>query len=238
MSLGDLVYDASNVVLIVGVLLIAYRALTLRRALIDRPYRTRAFGTAIGALTVLGFLTASYADGIFGQTPTTSEGVLVEAAAWGFTFIGLLIWVVTNNNVAISADYFNRDVLLWRAGGKWVTIGGVLILYAFASLPPWWLPPQMESALVGNFFNLVFFLAVAYSAIVLAITVLRIRDRSIRNYTKWVLVSIVFMWALVLVSPPGIFGILLGVAFLGAYLYAMNHTVTALAIRTKALPSS
>jgi hypothetical protein len=236
MPLGDLLFDVIEVAIIAGVLFIAYRALRLGSALVDRPYRTRAFGTAIGALTIVGFVGAGYLDGVFGQTPTTAEGVLVEAAAWGFSFIGLLFWVVTNNNVAINADYFNRDVLFWRSGGKWVTIGGVLIIYTLASLPPWWYPPQFyNNFFVGNGFNLVFFVAVAYAALVLVITFLRLKDRTIRTYTRWVLLSVVLMWASFFSLGPDIFGILLGGTLAVAYLYAMNHTVTVLAIRTKVL---
>jgi hypothetical protein len=225
-------------VLVAAVSFIAYRALRLRSALVDYPYRTRAVGTAIGALTLVSFILASAVDGVFGNTPTTVEGVLVEGAAWGFTFFGLLFWIVTNNNVAISADYFNRDTLLWRAGGKWVTIGSVLFLWVAASLPPWWIPPQIENnAAFTQFFNILFSVSVVYAAIVLAITFRRIKDRNIRSYTKWVLLSIFLMWATLASGSAGGPAILLGFALGVAYIYSMNHTVTVLAIRTKTLPS-
>jgi hypothetical protein len=238
MSLGDVVLEALELVLVAAVIFIVYRALRLSRALVDRPYRARAVGTAIGALTLVSFVSASTVDSIFGNTPTTVEGVLAEGAVWGFTFAGLLYWIVTNNNVALSADYFNRDALLWRAGGKWVTIGCVLFVWAFASLPPWWVPPQVENSnVLSQVFNVAFSVPVVYAAIVLAITFRRIKDRNIRTYTKWALLSIGLMWATIGASSSGTLAIPLAFAFALAYIYSMNHTVTVLAIRTKALPT-
>jgi hypothetical protein len=238
MSLADISAEALEIVLVAAVLFIVYRALKLSRALVDRQYRARAVGTGIGALTLVSFISASTVDGVFGNTPTTVEGVLVEGAAWGFTFFGLLYWIVTNNDVAISSDYFNRDVLFWRAGGRWVTIGCVLAVWVIASLPPWWVPPQIQnSTVLSQIFNVLFGVPVAYAAIVLAITYRRLRDRNIRSYTKWALLSIVLMWATLGAGSSGGYVVLLAFAIGVAYIYSMNHTVTTLAIRTKTLPT-
>jgi len=238
MSPDDILAAAIEILVIAGVLFIAYRAFRLRSVLVDRPYRTRALGTGVGALTVIAFTLAGVFDSIFGQTPTTVEGVLVEAAAWGFAFIGLLVWFVTNNDVAIAADYFNRDVLFWRRGGRWLTVAGVLILYILASLPPWWYPPQFyNNVLVGTFFNAMFFVSAGYAALVLAITFRRMMDKTIRTYTKWAVLSIVLFFGAVLLSGAGLVFDLVDLAVTLAYLYSMNHTVTTLAIRTRALPA-
>ena len=94
----------------------------------------------MGGLSVVFFVTADYLDTVFGQTPTTWEGVIVEAVIWGVAFLVLLGWIVTNTNVAISADYFNRDALGWKRGGWVIAIGVVLVGWVLASLPSWWLP--------------------------------------------------------------------------------------------------
>ena len=238
MSPNDILTAAGEVIIITGVLFIGYRAFRLRSVLVDRPYRTRALGTGVGALTVIAFLSAGFLDSIFGETPTTAEGVLVEAVAWGFAFIGLLVWFVTNNDVAVAADYFNRDVLFWRRGGKWVTVGGVLVVYTLASVPSWWVPPQIyNNALLGTFFNGVFFVAAAYAAAVLAITYRRMIDRTTRTYTKWAVLSILLFWGAILLSGTGTIVDVVGLAITLAYLYSMNHTVTTLAIRTRTLPT-
>lgn len=93
---------------------LAVWALNLRRALVDQPYRSRALWTAIGALTLVFFIIAGYVDSVFGQVPSTYPSVAAGAAVWGFVFLGLYGWIVSNANVAAAADYFNRDVLYWK----------------------------------------------------------------------------------------------------------------------------
>ena len=238
MSPDDILTAGIEILVIAGVLFIAYRAFRLRSVLVDRAYRTRALGSGVGALTAIAFTLAGVLDSIFGQSPTTVEGVLVEAAAWGFAFIGLLVWFVTANDVAIAADYFNRDVLFWRRGGRWLTVAGVLILYTFASLPPWWYPSQFNNSVyVQDFFNVVFFVPSGYAALVLAITFRRMMDKTIRTYTKWAVLSTVLFFGAVLLSGAGLVLDVVDLAVTLAYLYSLNHAVTTLAIRTRALPS-
>ena len=241
MSLGDLLSYGSGALIVAGACFIAYRALRLRQALVDQPYRTRALWTAIGAFSLPAFLAAGALDAVFGQVPTTDVGVLVEAAVWGFVFLVVYGWIATNIDVAVVADYINRDPLGWAGGGKRVTIGVILIGYGTASLPSWWWPEQVYQAIsssVGNgFITALFLAATVYSALVLAITVWRILDRRIRNYTKWVVASIVLLFVGVFTSGSGPLTDLLDLAIWVGGLYTMNHTVTALAIRTKILPS-
>jgi len=234
MSLGELLTDGGTIVLPAAAIFIAYRALSLRRVLVDRPYRTRALWTAIGGFSVVGFISAAYLDTAF--PATTMEGVLIEGAAWGFAFLVLYGWIATNIDVALSADYFNRDALAWKSGGKIAAIVVILGTYIAASLPPWWIPPQYQGP-GTTIITLLFLVVSVYSAVVLAATVRRIVDRSIKNYTKWVVISIVVLFGGIFTTGTNDLGDLLGVAFFVVWIFSMNHSVTTLAIRTRTLPS-
>jgi hypothetical protein len=216
----------------------SFRALSLRRALVDRPYRDRALWTAIGGLSAVLFVIALYADNVFGQTPTTWDGVIVEAAIWGVAFLALLRWIVSNVNVSMSADYFNRDALGWKRGGWVVVIAIFLVGYVLAALPHWWLPQSFTSGLGNDLVTVIFFLVSGYSALVLVLTYRRIQDMKIRAYTKWVVVSFVSMFAYVVlpnVGPTWFSGIIIIPALVFAY--CMYQTVGSLAIRTNVLPT-
>ena len=234
MSYADLLIYGGEIVITAAVVFIAYRALRLRGVLVDRPYRTRALWAAIGGFSVVGFFGASLVDAEFPST--TVEGVLIQGAVWGFVFLVLYVWIATNIDVAISTDYFNRDALGWKGGGKFAAIGGILVAYIAASLPPWWIPTQYEgtgSTVIG----LVFLAVSVYSAAVLAVTVRRIVDKSIRSYTKWVVISLVALFASIFTLGTGDVGNLFGGSLLLVWILCMNHSVTALAIRTRTLPT-
>jgi hypothetical protein len=178
---------------------------------------------------LVAFGLASYADSVFGDSPTTAEGAIVEAVVWGFVFIPLYGWIANNIDVAISADYFNRDAIGWRRGGKVLAIVGVLGGYALASIPSWWLP-EVSSSLGLGLVDAFFAVAVSYSAAVLAITYFRIQDMRIRNYTKWVVLSFVGLFLMILV-PAGL--LIVAAAVWAGFMYL---SAGALAIRTKTLP--
>ena len=219
-------------------LYISFRALNLRRALVDAPYRDRALWTAMGTLSAVFFEAAWYLDTVFGETPTTSEGVIVEAAIWGLAFLVLLGWIVTNINVAISADYFSRDALGWKRGGWVVAIAVTLMGYVLAALPSWWLPQTVE-AVVGTLEGVFFFVAIGYATLVLVLTYFRIRDLRIKTFTKWVALSIASLFAYVFLLNV-VTGWPLDLVIIPAlvWVYCMNETVSTLAIRTRNLPPS
>jgi hypothetical protein len=184
------------------------------------------------------FVIALYVDNVFGQTPTTSEGVIVEAAIWGVAFLALLRWIVSNVNVSMSADYFNRDALGWKRGG-WVAVIAVFLAgYVLASLPQWWLPKSLTSGLGNDLVSAAFFSVSGYAALVLALTYRRIRDMKIRAYTKWVVVSFVSMFAYVVFPNLGaawLSNLIIVPALIWAY--CIYQTVGSLAIRTSVLPT-
>jgi hypothetical protein len=231
MSVSDVLVLVATTVLLASAIVIVFLAIRLRGALVDRPYRARALWTAIGAMSVVGFISAGYVDTIYGQVPTTAEGVLVEAAAWGFTFLALIGWIASNIDVALSADFFNRDPLRWKKGGEIVVIVFILAAYTSASLPSWWFPWISHSDLAQTVFNAIFFIVAAYSTIVLAVTYLKIQDRRIKSYTKWVVLSITFLF--ITISAPG--GLIIVPAV--AWIYSMYRSVGSLAIRTRTLPT-
>jgi hypothetical protein len=216
-------------------LLLVLLALNLRRALVDRPYRARALWTAVGSLAVVSLIMAGVVDSIFGQVPNNLTAVVVEGAIWGFTFLGLFGWMVTNANVAIAADYFNRDALWWKRGGKVVSPVLLVVAYIFASLPPWWFPSGASADFAGTVANLVitaiFVGSAFYAAAVLAITYRRINDLRVKNYTKWVVVSILSV--LTLLFTPEYLTIVVAII----WVFAMYRSIQSLAIKVKSLPS-
>jgi hypothetical protein len=213
------------------------RAANLRRVLVDRPYRSRALWTAIGGLAVVCFAVAGYLDDVFGQVPTTTEGVIVEAAIWGVAFLLLSGWIVSNINVAFTADYFNRDALLWKRGGWVVVLAAVFTGYALASLPSWWLPaPLVNSGLGTDVISVLFFCATGYCAIVLSLTYFRVQDKRIRTYTKWVVLSILSLFVYVAIPNNGASPYLAVIAGV-VWAYSMFRSVSTLAIRTHTLPA-
>jgi len=231
LSPDDIPTLVGELIFLATALIVVFRVLRLRQALVDRPYRSRALWVAIGALSIWGFAGAGFVDGVFGETPTTVEGVLVEAAVWGFTFLVLYGWIIANIGVAITADYFNRDALGWKKGGRTAAALLVIVGYSLASLPPWWLPASAESSEIGTYLVTAFFLVAAgYATGVLAIVYRRIQDLRIRRYTLWVVLSFVvyFIGIFSLGSPIVILPAL-------AWFYVMNRSVGALAIRTKTL---
>lgn len=231
MSPSDILVLVVTAVLLVSSLIIAYLAIRLRGALVDRPYRARALWTAIGAMSVVAFISAGYVDTIYGQVPTTAEGVLVEGAAWGFVFLALIGWIASNIDVALSADFFNRDPLRWKKGGEIAMIIIILSAYVSASLPSWWFPWISNSPFYQTLFNTGFSIVIVYSTSVLALTYFRIQDRRIKSYTKWVVLSITFLFFIIF-APGGLI-VLPAVA----WIYSMYRSVGSLAIRTRTLPT-
>jgi hypothetical protein len=235
MSPSDLLELAAGVIVIVWATFIVYRAIRLRAALIDRIYRARALWTAVGGLTVLSLLLAEYVDTIFGQTPNTITGVLVEDLFWGFTFVGLYLWIASNITVALSADFFNRDALMWRKAGRFVTPLVVFSIYFLFSLPPWWVPETLNiGGLVSNILTFIVAAVVVYSAATMALISVRVKDRVTRSYTKWVALSVLATLLIIAVSSSAVPALVFPVIIWG---YCMYRSVGSLAIRTRTLPS-
>lgn len=228
MSPSDALSAAAVIFTVFATFFIAYRALRLRRALVDRPYRTRALWTAIGAFSVLSLDVSGISTSIYGETPTTVTGVLVEGALFGFAFLMLYGWIVTNINVAILADFFNRDALLWKRVGR--IAAPVVIVFAFvlASLPPWWIP-SADSNLGLDIVDVLFYATTLYAAVVLAISYRRIKNRQIKSYTLWVVLSVLAIFAQFLV--PSDLVLIPSVA----WFFFMYKSVDSLTIRTRNL---
>ncbi len=210
---------------------LALWALNLRRALVDQPYRSRALWTAIGALTIVSYAVAGYVDSVFGQVPSTYTSVAAEAVVWGFVFLGLYGWIVSNANVAVAADYFNRDVLYWKKGGRIATTFMVFASYAMFNIPTFWFSQAnlfYEDLISGIGYSFTIFVCV-YTVAVLSITYLRIMDRRIKTYTLWVALSAAFVF-LSTFSPSSISAVPLV-----ACVYFIYRSVGSLAIRTTKL---
>ena len=180
---------------------------------------------------MVSLLVDGYVDSLFGEVPSTYTAVIVEALFWGFSFLGLYGWIVSNANVAIGADFFNRDVLFWRKGGRIVAPALFFAAYVLANLPPWWAPQAYEGP-VYDIVTGLFVIVVAYAIAVLSVTYLRIEDRRIKTYTLWVALSLASVLGLG-VSPTEI-----GPIFEVALVYFMYRAVRSLAIRTTSLSAS
>ena len=239
MSPSDIATLVAEVAFSIAAVFIALLALNLRRALVDRPYRSRALWTSVGALTLVSLFVANYADSIYLQGPAsqaTLTAVVVETIVWGFTFLGLFGWVVSNANVAIQADYFNRDVLAWKRGGMIASIVLIVGLFIFYNFPPWLEPAALANGTGwGYSVNLVLDdlsgVVIVYAAAVMLICYRRINDMRIKNYTKWVVLSILALF-LGIVLPS--FSVIVGYTL---WVYCMYRSVGSLAIKVRALPT-
>jgi len=231
MPLADL-DTVTAIVAFVFAFFILFLGLRVRSVLVDQPYRTRALWTAIGALALAGFIVSRTVDSVFGNPPTTFEGILVEDSAWGLTFIALYGWIASNINVTISADFFNRDALSWKKGGWLVALLMILVLYVFASLPSWWIPAVTDSTLVEDIFSSLFLVAVAYATLVLFLSYRRISDQRIKTYTRWVVVSVAALFVALFASGTGL-DIIPG----ALWMYSEYRTVGSLAIKSRVLPT-
>ncbi len=223
--------EALNVVIFVALFVaacfIASSALSLRRVLVDPPYRSRALWTAVGALGIVSILIAGYVDDIFG-VPSSYAAVVIEAIPWGFAFLGIYLWIVSNVNVAMGADFFNRDVLLWKRGGRIAAPVIIFVSYVLANLPPWWVP-QADAGLLYDVVTALFAVVVVYGIAALSITYFRIMDRRIKTYTRWVALSAASIVLL------GILPSEFTVVFAVAWFYFMYQVVRTLAIRSRNL---
>jgi len=236
MSLGDIITQVVEIVLSIAAGFIALLALNLRRALVDRAYKARALWTAVGALTIISLFLANYADTIYNVGTINLADVVVETTVWGFTFLGLFGWIVSNANVAIHADYFNRDALAWKRGGMIASTVFIVGLFIFYNFPPWLEPPPIANAtgwggIVDNVASDLSYVIIFYAAAVIAISYRRISDLRIKTYTKWVVASMASLF-LSFVLPPFV-----TIVPAVLWVFCMYRTVGALAIRTRKLPS-
>jgi len=213
---------------------IAVRALALRRALVDRPYRSRAFWAAMAAIAVIAVITTGPIDAYYGNS-TTVTAIAVEATVYGVFFLGLFGWIIVNNDVTLAADFLNRDALLWKRAGRTSSAVVWTATYVIINLPPWWFPASADSFM--NFFanvisTFIFFGIAAYGAAVLYISYRRVSDLRIKTYTRWVVLSVVTLVLAILVSFFNV-AFILGIPVV----YCMYKSVQSLAIRTRKLES-
>jgi len=234
MSIGDLVYLVIDLFVSFAALYIAVRALSLRRALVDRPYRSRALWSAMGAIAIIAIIATGPINAVFGNG-TDVISLLIVSGVYGVFFLGLFGWIIVNNDVTIAADFLNRDALSWRKAGRTFSIVVWTATYVIINLPPWWFPASADSFM--NFFGnvvstFIFFGIAGYGAVVLYISYRRISDLRIRTYTRWVVLSFVFTIlaiALSFFNSSFVLGIPL--------IYCMYRSVESLAIRTRKLES-
>ena len=237
MSIGDIISDAVGIAFTLATIFIIVRALSLRRALVDRPYRARALWSAIGASSLIALFATGPVDAVFGNNPTTLIPLAAEAAVYGWLFLGIFGWIIINNDVTLAADFLNRDALSWRKGGRILSSVVWVATYVIINLPPWWFPASGAVAAAMNFFanvvsSFIFFGVAGYGGAVLYISYKRVNDLRIKTYTRWVVLSIVALLVGILATfiTPEVF-IIFGIPFI----YCMYKSVGSLAIRTHTL---
>jgi hypothetical protein len=213
-------------------LLVAFRAWSLRRVLVDPVYRSRALWTGFAGLGVLAFILAVGGDELvtegYGIFANQNVGLIAEDIWWAFVFLGLYGWIYTNVNVSLSSDFLHRDVLLWNRIGKNLTWVSIVVAYSLASLPE---VPQDASwyNAASNAVGGVFAIVTIYTAFVLAITYRRIPDRLIKRYTMWVVLAVVSLFVALFLGNGG--GFLLFLGILPAYF--MYRAAGSLSLRTR-----
>ncbi|MDA4121898.1 MAG: hypothetical protein OK456_01810 [Thaumarchaeota archaeon] len=157
--------------------------------------------------------------------------MIAEGAFFGFVFIGLYGWMISNADVAIGADY-NRDILFWKKGGRNAVLAMIVVGFVLFNLPPWWFTGPNANLVenIGTVFGYVLTVVpIGYVIIVLPVSYRRIMDKRIKSYTLWVALSIATVF--VAIFLPGPLAFVLFVAFL----YFMYRAVGSLAIRTRTL---
>jgi hypothetical protein len=233
MSPNDLLSLIGVAGLFVATAFIMFKALSVRKVLVDATYRSRALWTAIGASSLVLLVIAGYVSSV--DSGTTVTAILAGATIWGLVFLALYGWIYSNVNVAIGADFFNRDVLFWKRGLR--VIAPVLIIFGYVvdNFPygPGSIPDYLGNILVG-ISTWLFYIIIAYSAAILIITYRRIADRRIKRYTLLVAWSILSLFVLVLVSFSSV---LLVVAAI-AWIYFMYSTADSLTIKTRNLSTA
>jgi len=212
-------------------LLVAYRAWSLRKVLVDPIYRSRALWTGFAGLGVLAFILAAGGDALvtegYGIFANQNLGLIAEDIWWAFVFLGLYGWIYTNVNVSLSSDFLHRDVLLWNRVGKTLTWISIAVAYSLASVPE---VPQDASwyNAASNAVGLVFAIVTVYTALVLAISYRRIQDRLIKKYTMWVVLAVATLFVALFLGNGG------GFVFLGILpAYFMYRAAGSLSIRTR-----
>jgi hypothetical protein len=175
---------ASGVFVISG-----FRAFESKRVLASRAHRSRALWTFVLGILLIPFeltviLTLVYFGG---PTGLTSEGDLVLAFIVAFNIVGLF-FLDSTIQVARAMDFFHRDTLHW--GRTKVLVFGLFVVGMVGTL---------FAPFGGALFNILWVAAFGYCATVLIATSLRVRDRAIRTYTRWiglfaVIVSLPFLY--------------------------------------------
>ena len=222
-----------------GSVLIIARALSLRRTLVDRPYRSRALWMAWGGLSVVFLVLATS----YGNLANTLGGVhssfvvssVLVTVSWGVAIIGLFGWMVTNVDVALDADFFHRDAVYWRRGGGVAALIAAVALYVFDSAAGLVSGPEGEpigpwfATLVNAVVTVLYLIIIVYAFAATVLAYTRIEDRAVKAYMRWVAFSFAALLA------TGVLWSTLGPTTLPVMVYLMYRAAGALSLRVRAL---
>jgi hypothetical protein len=166
--------EIALVLLTSGVFVISsVRAFGARRVLASLAHRSRALWMVVLGILMIPF-ELSVIVYLAGPTGLASEDVLVLAFVIAFNLVAFF-YLDSTIKVARAMDFFHRDTFHW---GKTNMIALALFVVGIVG--------TLFSPIGGTLFNLLWIGTFGYVAIVLIATSLRVRDRAMRTYTKWV----------------------------------------------------
>ncbi len=192
---GTVVALAGGLLLLV---LAAYQASVIARALAVRLYRNQALG--IGLVAVANFVLVAGQTIIVALQPPNGGGAYGTTANWPlifFTWIVLFYWIDASVRASRRSDPLLRDTLLWSRVrlAVWAVMLGsmaaILIISAYLvattglSLVAQVTSPYVQPGSRGILTFLAFFPPIIFGAIYLPIAAYRSRDPTLRRHLSW-----------------------------------------------------
>jgi hypothetical protein len=190
--LGDLLAIVSGCVFAYA----GYKAYSFRRALVGQVYRKRAFWTGTLAILTIPYGVLLIPLSYVFDLPFVGILLLVDY----YVFVSVIGFFVLDSTIVVTRelDFFHRDTLHWKVVRKYAWV--IFLFGAINIALPLGLLPNFVTSLIAI---VVWPAPLAYFGIVLAVSSLRTKDRSIRAYAKWVgLFAAAF--AIVFALPPEI----------------------------------
>jgi len=173
---SDAVVEAVLLTITCGVYIFAgYRAFRIRKALVGALYRSRALWSVVFATLFVPFVIAILPFNFSSGIPVLELDALgVFIIAFNFA---AFVFCDRTILVAREMDFFHRDTLGYGKV-RWL-VWTVSTIGMFGSLY------GPSSGWVSYLFNVLWPGPLAYFAVALAATSLRVTDRAIRSYSKW-----------------------------------------------------
>lgn len=197
----------------------AFEAFKASRVLANRVYRTRAIWSGVLAILFVPFdvVVVVFLPGFRGAS-LVAYGSLVFLYAFN---LAAFFFLDTTILVARELDFLHRDPARWTVT-RWIVLAVIVLGIAGVYLGPSTGPVQLT-------FSLMWTLGFIGIAGVLAVASLRVRDRMMRSFTKWIGIFSIVVTVPFLYMGPSPFPFMVGLA-VASFMY--YRAVTSLPIRT------